>query len=143
MPTEDGQDQAPVEGAVAGNLGQSFLPNVSPPPPLDMDSAKCLEGWKMWKQTFQKYLIVSGLDKKDSKYQAALLLHCVGKDALRIYTACSLPTLLTWINLKPSYINMMITSSEKLKSFSNASSLINATRNLVRQLNNMSLLSGT
>ena len=35
----------------------------------------------MW----HNYLIVSGLDSKPDRYVTALLLHSIGKDALRVY----------------------------------------------------------
>ena len=37
----------------------------------------------MW----QNYLIVSGAGEKENKYTAALILQCVGKEALRVHNA--------------------------------------------------------
>ena len=60
------------------------LPNVSPPPPLEIDG-NFLDNWKMWKQMWQNYVIISGLEEKDNKYKSALQLHSLGIEALRIY----------------------------------------------------------
>lgn len=40
----------------------------------------------MW----DSYLIISGLDTKPYKYVTALLLHCMGKDALRVLNGMNL-----------------------------------------------------
>ena len=61
-----------------------YLPNSTPPPTLDLETNSS-ENWKLWKQMWNNYLIVSGLDSKPDRYVTALLLHSIGKDALRVY----------------------------------------------------------
>ena len=56
----------------------------SPPPTLDLETNSS-ENWKLWKQMWNNYLIVSGLDSKPDPYVTALLLHSIAKDATRIY----------------------------------------------------------
>ena len=61
-----------------------YLHNSTPPPTLDLDTNSS-ENWKLWKQMWNNYLILSGLDSKPDRYATALLLHSIGKDALRVY----------------------------------------------------------
>ncbi len=65
------------------------VPSCSPPSPLDLEENRS-DNWKLWKQQWGNYLIVSGLDTKPAKYVVALLLHSVGKDALRLYNGMDL-----------------------------------------------------
>ena len=61
-----------------------YLPNSTPPPTIDLETNSS-ENWKLWKQMWNNYPIVSGLDSKPDRYVTALLLHSIGKDALRVY----------------------------------------------------------
>ena len=63
---------------------QFRISNVHPPPPLDVD-VNAIDNWQMWKQMWCNYAVVSGLDNSgDNKLITAMLLHCIGKEALRI-----------------------------------------------------------
>ena len=54
-----------------------YLPSSSPPPTLDLETNSS-ENWKLWKQIWYNYLIVSGLDSKPECYVTALLIHIIG-----------------------------------------------------------------
>lgn len=84
-----GDEVAEAPAAPAVNV---VVPNLQPPPPLDVDSSTIVDGWKLWKQQWNNYLIVSGLGLKEKKYITALLLHCIGKEALRVYNAMTFIT---------------------------------------------------
>ena len=68
------------------------VPNLQPPPPLDVESPTIVDSWKLWKQQWLNYLIVSGLRLKEKQYVTALLLHCIGREALRIFNAMTFVT---------------------------------------------------
>ena len=57
---------------------------VSPPGPLCVAS-NIAENWKLWKQMWDNYAILTGLDTHPMQYQVALFLHSIGPDALKIY----------------------------------------------------------
>ena len=75
MPTETTENMAELLA----------IPNLSPPPALEIDSTGMVDNWRMWKQMWSNYLIISGLAEKPSKFVIALLLHCFGKEVLHIY----------------------------------------------------------
>ena len=60
-------------------------PQVAPPPPLDTKQKAVVENWKLWRQSWSNYLIITGLDKETDEYKVALLLHSIGPDSLKIY----------------------------------------------------------
>ena len=57
---------------------------IKPPsaPVLDTNIA---ENWKLFRQKWKNYAIISNLNKQESSYQVALLLHTLGDDALKVY----------------------------------------------------------
>ena len=62
-------------------------PNIAPPKPLVIESntAASAENWKIWRQMWENYVIISGIDSQPPEYQTALFLHSIGADAMRIY----------------------------------------------------------
>ena len=73
------------ENATAGTAFKR--PSVSPPKPLEIDhnTAACADNWKIWKQMWGNYVIISGIDSQPDQFQSALFLHSIGADAMRIY----------------------------------------------------------
>ena len=57
---------------------------IKPPQPPDFTNKK-LENWKLFKQKWMNYAIVTKLDTHDRIYQVALLLHTLGDEGLKIY----------------------------------------------------------
>ena len=57
---------------------------VSPPGPLCVAS-NMAENWRLWKQMWDNYPILTDLDMHPMQYQVALFLHSIGPDALKIY----------------------------------------------------------
>lgn len=43
--------------------------------------------WRKFKQQFQLYLLVIGVDEKSAKTKASVFLHLVGDDALEVYNS--------------------------------------------------------
>ena len=72
------------ESGSAFTLQYAYLASTSPPPTLNLETNSS-ENCKLWKEMWYVYLIVSGLDLKPDHYVTALMIHSIGKDALRIY----------------------------------------------------------
>ena len=64
---------------------------IKPPSPLNLDS-NISDNWKIFKQKWENYTIITELDKQEQKYQVALLQHTIGDDALRIYNSFTFET---------------------------------------------------
>ena len=60
----------------------------SPPPPLD--AKKGASEWKLFKQMWENYVIVTKLAEEPEEYRRALFLHTVGPDGLRVYNGLKL-----------------------------------------------------
>ena len=80
-------------GAGAGGAGQGgagggavppvpiTLPNLQPPPELDVDAPGKRERWLDWKDAYQRYLLLSGSDRQPEQFQTAILLQSIGTEA--------------------------------------------------------------
>ena len=62
------------------------LPQAVPPSRLSLKENK-VENWKLWKQTWENFLIVGRLQTQAEDYRRALLLSYIGNDALRVYNS--------------------------------------------------------
>ena len=56
-----------------------------PLPPHSITSGDLARQWKKYKQLWESFEIVTGLHKKDSAYQTATFITCIGPDALEIF----------------------------------------------------------
>ena len=56
-----------------------------PPPAALSLTGVVAQNFKQFKQAFNIYMIATGLDKKDKKIQANILLHVIGPDAVKVY----------------------------------------------------------
>ena len=79
-------DEENVEGAVGGNISHisAPMPHISPPRPLNLQK-HAVENWKLWKQLWTNYSVITKLDQQTEEYRIALFLHAAGEEALRIY----------------------------------------------------------
>ena len=64
-------------------LPASLVPHIAPPGKLDVHSTDTAEEWKLWRQMFENYLVLSGAKEKP-EVKVALFENCVGLDALRM-----------------------------------------------------------
>ncbi len=55
------------------------LSGISPPPHLDLQGNK-KDSWKLWKQIWENYAIVAGLQFHPEEYKIALFLSTIGSD---------------------------------------------------------------
>jgi hypothetical protein len=64
-------------------------PRVQPPPPLDVK--KGVDSWKIFKQMWNNYCVISRITaEEDAEYVKALFLHTLGPDGLSIYNGMQL-----------------------------------------------------
>ena len=59
-------------------------PQVPAPKPLDVDGDRA-DNWKIWKQRWDNYCIITGLLDQPEDYKCAILLHSIGIEAMRIF----------------------------------------------------------
>ncbi|GFR79749.1 30S ribosomal protein S7P [Elysia marginata] len=62
---------------------------IRPPHPFNLKESP-IEGWKLFKQSWENYVVITDILKKDKKYQKAMFLHCIGPDALKVYNTFNL-----------------------------------------------------
>ena len=82
-------DLAPA-GAVAAaaqNTASTTYPQIPPPGPYDFKSSPA--DWKIWKQTWNNYQIISRLTRETEDFRVAFFLHTIGPEALNIYNNMS------------------------------------------------------
>ena len=60
------------------------LAGVNPPSPLEVNENK-VDNWKLWKQQWTNYLLLSRLDTMDERYQLAMPENCLRITALKVY----------------------------------------------------------
>ena len=60
------------------------LAGVNPSSPLEVNENK-VDNWKLWKQQWIHYFLLSRLDTMDERYQLAMLETCLGITALKVY----------------------------------------------------------
>lgn len=71
----------------------SFVkPTVQPPAPLNTSAVDSAEEWKLWKQMWENYGVLTDLASQPEPYQTALLLHCLGPEGVRIYNGLKFNT---------------------------------------------------
>ena len=80
MPT-DSESQSSGPQALAPAF---WRPQVSPSQPLEIEDDRA-DNWKIWKQQWENYCIITGLNSQPEDYKCAILLHSIGMDAMRIY----------------------------------------------------------
>ena len=73
------ENQAPAVGTTLPPLL-----GVKPPGPL-IFGTRPAESWKLFRQRWEGYSLLSDLDKRPREYQIALLLHSLSDEALTVY----------------------------------------------------------
>ena len=66
---------------------ESRAPHIKPPGPVSFEKDSILN-WKLWKQLWHHYTIVSGLGDQTEAYQKSFLISVMGLEALQLYNAC-------------------------------------------------------
>jgi hypothetical protein len=86
----DVQDAAPNVAAAPG-AAAAPVPGIKPPSSLLIDN-NMLENWKLFKQKWNIYSVISKLERQPVAYQVALLLHTLGDATLRVCNGNSTST---------------------------------------------------
>ena len=69
----------------------SHLPGIRPPDPPVFDN-NIASSWKLFKQKWNDYAVLSDLEKKSNQFQVALLRRSIGDDGLKIYNGFKFAT---------------------------------------------------
>ena len=86
-------DSTASTGATASQATTPPIPNVAVKPPSNLNLKENIsENWKTYKQQWCNYAIVTNLSAQTEEYRAALFLHCLGADALRVYNGLPFAT---------------------------------------------------
>ena len=67
------------------NPDSRYRPNLPTPGKLDIFSSSIEDTWRRWKRQWDAYEIATRLDKETLKYRTAVLLTCLGSEALEIH----------------------------------------------------------
>ena len=65
-------------------MAASITNNVNPPPQLLMKD-NAVEEWRLWKETYADYAIITKLDKESKEFQRAVFLNAAGPLARKVY----------------------------------------------------------
>ena len=58
---------------------------ISPPQPLSLrPSGEVADNWKLWKEKYNNYFVISRLDGESLPYQLVMFKHTIGDDALKV-----------------------------------------------------------
>ena len=63
-----------------------------PPPPLLCEPQTVMDNWKIFKQRWTNYSILTAVNTQPREYQVALLLYTLGDEALKIYNGLQFNT---------------------------------------------------
>ena len=64
---------------------------IRPPPSLNVDSNIC-ENWKLFKQKWTNYAVITQLAAQTQQYRVALFLHTIGDEALKVFNGFTFAT---------------------------------------------------
>ena len=78
-----------ASGASAAEVLPFRRPQVPAPNPLDVDGDRA-DNWKIWKQRWDNYCIITGLLDQPEDYKCAMLLHSIRIEAMRIFNGLKL-----------------------------------------------------
>ncbi|ELU06507.1 hypothetical protein CAPTEDRAFT_195620 [Capitella teleta] len=95
MEVQNQEEQRPTNGAGAAapqQLQQHTVSGIRPPNALALEGANAAENWKIFRQKWENYAIITKVANQEMQYQVALLLHTVGDQALRIYNGFQFTT---------------------------------------------------
>ena len=82
------------EGNSSSSLGATALPQTSqsttfhqilPPQHLDLrTTGEIAENWKLWKEKYNNYFVISRLERESPEYQLAMFKQAIGDDGLTV-----------------------------------------------------------
>ena len=94
--TEDMNETPEIGGsemAQAQSTQFAMLHQILPPQPLDLrNSGEIAENWKLWKEKYTNYFVISRLQQESEQYQLAMFKHAIGDDGLKVIKTFSYTT---------------------------------------------------
>ena len=86
-PSQPGSERPGTSGTVTTPSQPIF--NVKPPDPVKLGK-DAVTTWKLWKQLWENYCVVSSLDheSRGPRFKKSLLISTMGIEALQIYNGC-------------------------------------------------------
>ena len=94
--TEDRNETLEIgqsEMAQAQSTQFVMLHQILPPQPLDLrNSGEIAENWKLWKEKYTNYFVISRLQQESEQYQLAMFKHAIGDDGLKVIKTFSYAT---------------------------------------------------
>ena len=88
MSGED-ENSGPSVGATTCTQPQAsqsrMFHQILPPQYLDLKTTgEIAENWKLWKEKYNIYFVISRLDRESPKYQLAMFKHAIADDGLKV-----------------------------------------------------------
>ena len=84
MSEEEDNSSPDRSGVRAMSRPPAPVQGIRPPQALSI-GPNIVQEWKLFRQKWTNYAVITNLSTQDRAYQVALLLHTLGDDALRIY----------------------------------------------------------
>ena len=79
-----GDDTSNGQSGVVAPPSSTFH-QITPPKYLDLKHGReVAENWKLWKEKFNNYFVISRLDRETPEFQLAMFKHTIGDDGLKV-----------------------------------------------------------
>ena len=86
MPGDEGNSGSSLGATAQPQTSQSTMfHQILPPQHLDLSTTgEITENWKLWKEKYNNYFVISRLDRESPEYQLAMFKHAIGNDSLKV-----------------------------------------------------------
>ena len=86
MPGDEGNSSSSLGATAQPQTSQSTMFHlILPPQHLDLrTTGEIAENWKLWKEKYNNYFVISRLERESPEYQFAMFKHAIGDDSLRV-----------------------------------------------------------
>jgi len=81
-----------MEHAAAAQAAPGPVAGLRPPQPLNVTDTNISENWRLFRQKWQNYAVITNLNQQPRTYQVALFLHAIGDEALKVYNGFKFDT---------------------------------------------------
>ena len=78
------------ESSMQAQTTQLMSVGIQPPSGLDMSTKKKKENWRIYKQQWNNYAVITNLEKQSEQYNIAMFIYSIGPNAVRVYNAFDL-----------------------------------------------------
>ena len=84
LPTSPSISSGTGAAPITHTVSSSPAHGLKPPGKLNT-SGNLADAWKSYKQVWENYSLISGLNSQTEEYRVAFFLHCIGTEGLKIY----------------------------------------------------------